>query len=388
MRRLLAVVFASTLAALAVSAGGCGGGSTSNQPETLAELPPADPAAVREFLAGNRFMGRPGRGNQRRARRRFQKAIQIDPNLWEAHYNLGVLQRRAGDLEAAAGSFDAALQIQPRAPEPLLAAAEVDYARGEQGAAAERLETLLEGDPENLDARVALAVMLREDERYDAALEQAREVLVRDPQNIRALLEIGRAYRAREQYEVARLVLDKAVQLAPEDAPGLMAEVRNEQGLLELDRGDTQAAFQAFEQAIALDAAYEPARMNMGSVLLHAGDFAGAVAQYEAVLEQHPDDLAARVAYGAALRGQGEHRQARRQYERVLEADPENADALFNLAVLQAEFVDERTESRATFQRYLDAAPRRHPKREQAEEYLQLIPDPNAPPPPRQGGPP
>ena len=350
---------------------GCGGATTEVETSTL---PPADPAAVREFVAGNRLLKRGGRGNLRRAQRRFQKAVQIDPNLWEAHYNLGVLQRRDGDLEAASQSFDAAIQIQPAATEPLSAAAEAAYEQGDLDTATERLRTLLTAAPDNLEARTALAVLHREREQWDDALEQAREVLIRDPSQVRALLEIGRVYRASEQFDVCQLVLQKALVLAGDENMRLRAEILNEQGLLELSRGDTQAAFEAFEGAIAAQPGYKQAHMNMGSVLLHAGDYAGAAAQYEAVLRSSSDDVAARVALGAALRGQGEHRRALREYRAVLEASPDHPDALFNIAVLQAEFIDERQESRETFQRFLNAAPRRHPRRERAEQYLEEIP--------------
>ncbi|MBX3251036.1 MAG: tetratricopeptide repeat protein [Myxococcales bacterium] len=368
--RALALSYALSCALLGAA---CGGSSA--QLEAV-EVPPADPAAVREYLAGVRILERTG-GNQtardRRARERFVEALRIDPNLWEAHYNLGVIQRRAGQLEEAAASFERAAQIAPTAPEPLLAAAETAYARGDRDAAATQLQRLVERAPEDLSARTALAIILRGRGRFDDALTQAREVLVRDPQNVRALLEIGRIERARERFDVARLVLDKARQLVPEGDARTRAEVLNEVGLLELDRGDNQAAFEAFDAAVAADAGYAPSRTNMGSVLLAAGDYQGAAAQYQAVLRSNADDLAARLALGIALRGQGDHRRARQEYERVLEAEPTHADALYNLAILRAEFLDERTQSRETFQRFLDAAPRNHPKRSEAQRYLREL---------------
>ena len=211
-------------------------------------------------------------------------------------------------------------------------------------------------------------------------------MLIRDPSELRALLEVGRVYRAREQWEVARLVLDKALALSDEDDAHIRAEILTEQGLLELSRGDTQAAFDAFEGAIAADADFHPARMNMGSVLLRAGDYAGAKEQYEAVLARDDEDLAARVALGITLRGLGDHQKAKREFDRVLRADPQHPDALFDLGVLQAEFLNQRPRARRTFERYLSVAPRRHPGRERAEQYLLEIPAPAAPARGRGGG--
>ena len=353
--------------------GGCGGANTEGAAQV--ELPPANPEAVRRYTSGNRALSR---GKIRRARSQYRRALEIDENLWEAHYNLGVLERRAGNLEEAKAQFDAALSIQPYARETLLAAAEVEYALENASAAVDRLKTLLEHHPDDADARVSLAVLLREEERWSDALEQAREVLIRDPGQIRALLEVGRVYRAQEQWDVSQLVLEKALALTDEGEGTIRAEILTERGLLELSRGDTQAAFDAFESAITANADYHPARMNMGSVLLRAGDYAGARAQYEAVLERDAEDLAARVGLGVSLRGLGEHQQAKRQFDRVLRANPQHPDALFDLGILQAEFLNQRTRARRTFERYLSSAPRRHPGRERAEQYLREIPAPGA----------
>lgn len=352
----------------------CGGTQTQTN-----ELPPANPEAVREYNAATRLLSRRGARAARRARTRLEHAIELDPNLWEARYDLGVLQRRAGELEQARASFEAAIEVQPGAPEPRLAAAEVAYELGDRGAAARQLRALVEAHPSNLEARVALAVVLREDESWDDALAEAREVLVRDPTSTRALLEIGRVYRARELFDVSRLVLQKALDLAEEENTSLRAEILSEQGLLELVRGDTQAAFAAFEQAIASEAGFAPARMNMGSVLLRAGDFVGAKAQYEAVLENDEDNIDARIGLGIAYRGEGDHTRARQNYQRILDVDESHPDALFNMAVLQADFLDQRPAARAKFVRYLSIAPRNHPGREDAERYVREIPDPAAP---------
>jgi tetratricopeptide (TPR) repeat protein len=352
----------------------CGGAQTQTN-----ELPPANPEAVREYNAATRLLSRRGARAASRARTRLERAVELDPNLWEARYDLGVVQRRAGELEQARASFEAAIAVQPSAPEPRLAAAEVAYELGDRSAAARQLRALVEGHPGNLEARVALAVVLREDESWDDALAQAREVLVRDPTSTRALLEIGRVYRARELFDVSRLVLQKALDLADEGNTTLRAEILSEQGLLELARGDTQAAFAAFELAIASEAAFAPARMNMGAVLLRAGDFAGAKTQYEAVLGNDEANIDARIGLGIAFRGEGDHSSARQNYQRVLDADERHPDALFNMAVLQADFLDQRPAARAKFVRYLSLAPRNHPGREEAERYVREIPDPAAP---------
>jgi tetratricopeptide (TPR) repeat protein len=356
---------------------GCGGGGGEVSTE-VRELPPADPRAVREFRAGNRLMGRPGSRNDQRALEHFRRAVEIDPYLWEAHYNMGVLYRRRGEIREAITSLEEARRIQPGAPEPLLALAEAMWALGERDDASELLGAYVRDvDANAVDVRVAYATLLRERGEYDDALEQAREALIRDSSNRQALVEVGRVYRAREQYDVAALVFRKALDLSEEGTPE-RAAIHVDLGLVSLSRGDTQAAFVEFAQAIQIDPRNKEARSNQGSVLLAAGDYAGAATEYEAVLQIDDDDLDARVALGICYRGTGDHRRARREYERVLDEAPNHPGALFNLGVLKADFLNERPQSRALFQRFLEVAPSDVSQRQEAERYLSEIPEAGA----------
>lgn len=352
------------LSIIVVFALGCGAGPS--QPESAAgpSGERANPAAVREFQAGVRRMESGGRSAERRARQHFETALETDPNLWEAHYNLGVLDRRAHAFRDAANHFELARAGAPGNREVLIALAEARHSLGEDQSAASLLSTYVETHPDDLDARVALATIWRDSGNYDAALEQARAVLVRNPQHVGALAEIGRIHRVRERYDVAELVIRQAIGL--EDR----AALRNDLGLIQLARGDTQLAFEEFQRAIALDERFAPARLNQASVRMRAGDYAGAAREYEAALAVDPNNLDARVALGAALRGRGEHRQARRQYEQVLEEASEHPAALFNLAILMADFLDERAEAREFFTRFLAVAAPESPFREVAQRYL------------------
>ncbi|MCC6874057.1 MAG: tetratricopeptide repeat protein, partial [Sandaracinaceae bacterium] len=112
----------------------CGGAPPS--PTQLTELPPVNPEAVREFAAGARLLAQGGRAREQRAVEHFQRAIALDANVWEAHYNIGVIRRRGGELWEAIESFEAARQIQFAVGEVLIGLAEARYALGETDQAA------------------------------------------------------------------------------------------------------------------------------------------------------------------------------------------------------------------------------------------------------------
>jgi tetratricopeptide (TPR) repeat protein len=333
-----------------------------------------DDRAMRAFVEGAEQLARGTPKSLTRAKEQLTQALELNPNLWEAHYDLGLTQRRLGALDAARPSLERAHQLAPDAAEPLFALADVAVALNDRDAAASYLEQYLQREPANIDAKLALAAVERERGKLDRALALAREVLVKDPRAIKALSEVGRIYRTREEYEVAELVLEKARALAEGSAL-----VFNELGLLALARGDTQLAFTHFGKAEQLDPHFLPAHLNQGSVLLRAGDYEGAERAYKAAVHEREDPAAALlredalIGLGIAQRGQGKYREARATYEKVLDAHPSQLAALYDLAVLLADFMDQRKAALPLFERYLATAPNSDSHRASAERYVQDI---------------
>ena len=322
--------------------------------------------AVQKFTAASELMT----GKQRddvRAEALLKEALAIDGYLWEAHYNLGVLYRRRGELRKALEELQAAHDTQPGAAEPLLALAETHHALAQPAAAAELLEPYMKGDAPDPVMRVAVTALLREQGKHAEALEQARGALISDASNVAALLEVGRIYRAQGELDVAELVFRRALTL-DEKSP----RPHNELGLTALARGDTQLAFEHFETALKADPAFAPARLNRASVLLTAGDYAAAAAEYNLVLKQDPEHDGALVGHAIALRGQGKNKDAAAEYERVLARSPNQPEALYDLGVLRADFLDQPQEAIEAFEHYLDVAGE-GPARDEAKHYVERL---------------
>jgi tetratricopeptide (TPR) repeat protein len=147
-----------------------------------------------------------------------------------------------------------------------------------------------------------------------------------------------------------------------------------------LARGDTQLAFERFEDALKVDKGFAPARLNRAAVLLRAGDYKAAEAEYRRVLNEESSHEDARVGLAIALRGQGKHAEAASEYEAVLSQSPNQSAALFDLAILRAEFLDRRAEARELFERFLAVAAEGD-ARTTAERYMREIPESAAPKP-------
>jgi tetratricopeptide (TPR) repeat protein len=362
-----------TIAILCAALAACGGGQSSGKVRSgrkvveTPKLPPADAEAVREMEAGLRALRLGGPEANERAGLRLRGAVKRDPKLWEGWHNLGVVLFAEGDDDAAADAFSKAVSINPAHTPTLLARAEAYRRAGEKKKARADYKEVLERSPDSAQAYARMASLLREMDEHEDAVDLLREALREVGGKAPIYVELGLVYLAQGRDDLAELVLSKAVQLDEKNPT-----IWNALALVAMERGRDQEAFERFDKASALAPDFLDARFNVASVLIDAGDYARARSELEAVVAKRPDDLGAKVALGVAHRGLGEHDRARSAWQDVVKAAPRRSglrgDALYNLAVLEMDFVMDEKKARAALDRFLQESPRKHPKRAEAEE--------------------
>jgi tetratricopeptide (TPR) repeat protein len=367
------------LAALMLAA--CGGGPSAGGPKgtgpgkVVRKSPPKE-QALREFDRGLRALKLGGSGADEQAAERFQKAVEIDGTLWEAWHNLGVVKARRGDHRGAVDAYGKAIEGNPIHAAARLGRAESSRALRQFKDAKKDYEAILAKDEDDNATRLRLASLLREAGEGDESQKQVREVLRRQPGNAAANVELGLTYLSMNRLELAELVLAKAAQTDAKNP-----QVWNALGLVSLKKGRDAEAFVRLDKATQADPTFRDARFNKAAVLLDAGDYAQARSELQAALgdaENDVDrltasDLDALVALGVAYRGLGDFPKAKSTWERVLRVAPMNADALYNLAVLQMDFLREEAPARGLLERFLDASSGDHPKRQDAEKRLASV---------------
>jgi Flp pilus assembly protein TadD len=345
----------------------------------MAALPPANPMAVSRMVQGVQAAKD---GQRDRALSLLREAITLDPKLWEAHYDLGVVLATAGDLAGSEDQLAVSARLAPDSQEVAGALAEVRRRRGEHKLAAEGLADFVHDYPNAVDARTLYVAALRESGQVDKAIAQAREVLVRKPGDSTALAELALSHLAKGEKEAAALLTKQALDASPNSAVAHRAT-----GLLDLSNGDDAEAFAEFRKASQADPHDTTSRLNMGVVLLKAGAYAKAEEQYREIMNVSPDDVEAEVGLAAALRGEADaqHAQkleeARALLEKALAANPHDTSALFNLGVLDSDFLKRPADAAPLFKRFLTDAPADHPLRAEAEKYISAAAA-NAPSPP------
>jgi tetratricopeptide (TPR) repeat protein len=364
-----ASAFSLPLRLVLVFLGACGGAKAPPPKVVTTTLPPAIPQAVTKMVQGVSWAKDPK--GQPQAIQLLREAIVIDPNLWEARYDLGVVLASGGDLAGAEDQLAAAAKINSDAQDVALALAEVRQRRGEHKAAAEGLADFVEAHANALDVRMLYVAALRDSGQVEKAIAQARELLVKKPGDANALAELALCHLARGERDTAQLLAKQAL-----DSNAHSAIAERATGLIALAGGDDALAFQAFLKATQEDPRDTTARLNMGSVLLRAGAYAKAAEQFRAILQVLPDDADATLGLAAALKGEGgpaKFEEARTLLEKLLDKNPHHVGALFNLGVLYADVLKRPTDAQPLFQRFLSDAPSDHPSRPEAERYVSNI---------------
>lgn len=367
MRSLLAIVL--------VIAAACGGNKSnikfSGTKTRTAKLDPVNPKAAREFEAAMRALRLGGPESNETAKARLKAALEIDSSLWEAWHDLGVIAYKDGEDDAAVEAFGKALSVNKGHIPTVLARAEANRRAGHKKEARADYEAALRGteedDPNRRDAAARLASLLRDAEDFDGAVEVLRDTVRVSGVNAKIYTELGLVYIAQKRPELAQLVLAKALELDSKDPA-----IYNALATLALRQGKAQEAFQLFDQAASLDSSYIDARFNKAAVLLDAGDYNRAKAELSAIVERRADDYAAQVALGVAHRGLKEYPEAKKTWERVIKEAPKRstsrADAMWDLAILKLDFMEDAPGGKADLDRYLQEAPSGHAKHQAAEE--------------------
>lgn len=366
-----AIILAAMLAA-------CSGSATSRigpQGRTITRLDPVNPKAQKEFESAMRALRLGGPEANETAKARLKAALDIDPKIWEAWHDLGVIAYKEGDDDGAILAYSKALDINKGHTPTLLARAEAHRRAGHKKDARTDYEAALRGseqdDPNRRDAAARLASLLRDAGDYDDAVAVLRDTVRLNGASAKIYTELGLIYIQQKRFDLAQLVLAKALEL-DKDSEKKDPAIYNALAILSLRQGKSQEAFERFDHAASLDGTYIDARFNKASVLLDAGDYARAKTELAAIVEKRADDFAALVALGVAHRGMKDHKEAAKTWERVIKEAPRRstarADALFNLGLLKADFLQDAAGAKADLDQYLQEAPTSHAKRQAAEE--------------------
>jgi tetratricopeptide (TPR) repeat protein len=263
---------------------------------------------------------------------RYREALRINPEFEEAHVNLGAAYLQQGRTEEAIGCYREALRIKPDFAQ---AHNNLGNALLQQGRAEEAMGCYREAlriKPAYAEAHYNLGKALLQEGRTEEAIGCYREALRINPDFADAQINLGAAYLQEGRTEEAIGCYREALRINPD-----FADAQINLGAAYLQEGRTEEAIGCYREALRINPAYAEAHYNLGNALLQEGRTEEAIASYREALRINPAYAEAHNNLGAALLQRGRTDEAIASYREAVRINPAYAEAHNNLgnALLQ-----------------------------------------------------
>ncbi len=169
---------------------------------------------------GSNFVGDPHDPALQKEMSAAQKAVELDPNLADAHVLLGDVQKERWQWTDAQAEYRRALELNPHDVDAYANLAWWLLCQGRTEEALAQMRRARELDPLSVDA-IDMGWMLFEARRYDEAIHELRSVLEVNPDDPLALWDLGTALIDKNQPRDAIPVLEKDLPLSNR-SPGVI----------------------------------------------------------------------------------------------------------------------------------------------------------------------
>ncbi|MCX7604869.1 MAG: tetratricopeptide repeat protein [Bryobacteraceae bacterium] len=243
------------------------------------------------------------------AARHFRDFLKSYPNEARARQLLGLCLMESGDMRGALEELEKSYRLNPRDGSILYALAYA-HARGgdEEKAAAYLVKT--ESNP--AQAKLIEGLLLYRRGMWAEAKEAFREVVRLQPDFQPAIAALGRLELLERNDAAAIPLLEKAVELNPQDA-----ESTYQLGVLYDRNGDSEKGKKMLERAIRLRANYADPHYQLGRIYHREGDLEKALRELETAKRILPDQESIRLALGRVYQSLGRIAEARAEFEEV-----------------------------------------------------------------------
>jgi|688.fasta_scaffold01819_30 tetratricopeptide (TPR) repeat protein len=276
----------------------------------------------------------------------FQRAIELNPRNAEAWHNLGIARLSRGDLTASQAAFREALRLRPLHLEDLVWSARIALQLGQREEFNALLASMKQRHPRSSAAWVLEATERAQAQQYEAALALVDRALDIDPEDGSALALKGKLHAARKELAQAVFAWQRAAERSPGDF-----EVHYNLGAALLERGQGGEALPYLLRAYGLrprNAAGEALRRallsfpvqsaqtwcELASIDLARGDEPSAGQWVEKALALDPEDGRALTLAGTLYLAKGEARSAEDSLRRARQRLPDDLECRLTLARL------------------------------------------------------
>lgn len=262
-----------------------------------------------------------------KAKKYLETTVSRYPNNLGARKLLASVYLDMSDYARATGMLEHVLRLQPEDPQALQLLGRVNLAQRRYGKASELLEKAAQSG--DVGAQAALGFSRLGGGDTAAAIESLQAVFDKTPGDFVVANALANTLMRQGQGKAALAVAQRTA----EAAPGNPA-VLNLLGAIQVASGNPAEGRKAYAAALAGDANFMPARLNMARLDVAEGRLDEARRTYAAMLKQNRNDTVAMYESGMLEQGVGNLGEAIRWFEKAVAERPR--DPRFGIALVKA----------------------------------------------------
>ena len=255
------------------------------------------------------------KGETESALAEFETCVRLNPNYYPVYYRMGEIHLKQGDYTAALQAFDTARNLNRKWEYPQYGIGLVYFAQGEMDRAREMFENITQQKKKFAPAYFKLGQVLATQGFFDDALEEYAKGSKYQDYSVQMLHELAVIFSEKGNTDGAIQLYQRTIEAEPTHAQSHFAL-----GEIFYTNGDTETALHHYQQALSLtpslkDTFYEPLEPY----------FAGLITPQQAmpILEKAmfvlPDDPRSYFYAGAVEADAGNTEKAIQHYEKTLE---------------------------------------------------------------------
>lgn len=292
----------------------------------------------------------------------LQNVLKTDSDNAVAHYQLGVAFDELGNLGRAETEWRAAVQLRPDIVEAHGALARAALHRNDSSALAQEADQIMTLQPAAPDGYLLRAVADIQRKQYATAERYLNQAIQRAPNNPAAYVQLGNLKLAQNQFADAQRAFDQALNLDPNSADALgglmnvelmqkqpdraLARIRDQIAkypgnsgfhvllgdLLQSEKKDLPAAEAEYKKAADLNKNDANALIKLGLVEKARGQDDTALQTYLDGAQNNPKQFTFYVLAGGIYMNKQDWEHARQVYQKALALQPDDPVASNNLA--------------------------------------------------------
>ncbi|MDL0143297.1 tetratricopeptide repeat protein, partial [Halobacterium salinarum] len=272
-----------------------------------------------------RGLARQSIGEDEKAIRDFDTAIELDTEFTDAYRGRGISKRRIGRHSEALEDLNEAIKLDSEHSATYVGRGRVKRELGELEAAIEDLNEAIKLDPEHSATYVNRGILKRELGELEAAIEDYNEAINLGTEHFAAYFNRGNARKELGELEAAIEDYNEAIKLDPEDSAAYF-----NRGNARKELGELEAAIEDYNEAIKLDPEDSAAYFNRGSIKRELGELEAAIEDLNEAIKLDPEHSRAYVNRGSLKQELGELEAAIEDYNEAINLSTEHFAAYFN----------------------------------------------------------